>query len=98
MGNKQRNVRLLALMLAALCLFAWAAASPALEGLEHECAGEQCFLCLCLSLGQSLADMLLLPASLCFAVSFVVRCGIHHPNAIVPAAWTPVCLKVKLSN
>lgn len=98
MSRKYPNARLLALLLAVLCLFGCVTVALSFGDMDHDCAGEQCFLCLCLSLRQGMADVLALPASLCVLVYFVFKWGIPHQNVIVPASWTPVCLKVKLSD
>lgn len=98
MGNKQTYNRLLALLLAALCLFVCVTTALPSDDMAHECVGEQCFLCLCLSLRQNPAALSVLPVGLCVLVYFIFKCGIHLPCAIVPAFWSPVCLKVKLSD
>ena len=96
-----RVITVLAVLLALLCLFSYAAenAGAALD-VEHDCAGEDCFVCFLVRLQEKITDLLqglaVLASSAFLFVSVrrtVLFSGISHTNR-----ETPVCLKVKLSN
>lgn len=88
----------IAWLLAAVCLLCCAVeALPAHEP-DHTCSGEGCLVCLCISLREVLSAMAILLSGLVFAVCFEPICAHFGRTMISPRRWTPVCLKVKLSN
>jgi hypothetical protein len=68
---------------------------------DHDCMGEQSFVCRCVSIHKNLSGVLLIAAGACFVVfAFIAFSGSHSPERIDVsiAEQTPVYLKVKLSN
>lgn len=98
MAKKQMIHKIVMLLLAAVCLLGCLTVSLAAADMAHECSGELCFVCLCTSLGKQLAGTVLLPASLCVLVLIITKCVAQCQCRIFPTFWTPVYLKVKLSN
>ena len=65
----------------------------------HECAGEDCLICLGISLRENMTDILLIFASLLSLFALIVFA--YHVSIITVSSFTsetPVRLKVKLSN
>jgi len=101
MTKRTNAIRLLTTFVALICLFCFITSALA-SGFDksHDCAGERCMICLCISLREHIFSALLIFA----ALSFI--CGIDPILLGVPATsvesdsavMTPVCLKVKLSN
>ena len=68
---------------------------------EHDCTGEQCFVCLCVSIQKNLSGVFLIAAGACFVVfALIAFSGRQTPERtdVSIAEQTPVYLKVKLSN
>ncbi len=88
----------IAWLLAGVCLLCCVSGALPMHSLDHACTGEDCLVCLCISLREVLAAISVLLSVLCFAVCFV-RPHVHRSCILLsPRRWTPVCLKVKLSN
>lgn len=87
-----------ALLLAALCLLFCVAAAVPTHGPAHECSCESCLLCLCVSAREKLADMAILIPCLLFSFFPVVFFSLCEQVPFCSRRWTPVCLKVKLSD
>jgi hypothetical protein len=67
---------------------------------DHDCTGEQCFVCLCVSIQKNLSGMFLILTGAFFAfapVAFSRRCIFEKADNFI-VEQTPVYLKVKLSN
>ena len=101
MNTKMLAYRSLLLLLVAVCLFAYAVTVlPLRFDIPHECRGDSCFICLCISLCERLAGSLLLltavglTLAILFSAKFCIYCAADYDFV----AHTPVCLKVKLSN
>jgi hypothetical protein len=99
--KRNRAAAFLAILLTLLCVFSYAAENAGIEfDVEHDCAGEDCFVCFLVRLQEKITDLLqglavlASPAFLFASVQgTVLFSGIAHTNR-----ETPVCLKVKLSN
>jgi hypothetical protein len=68
---------------------------------DHDCTGEQCFVCLCVSIQKNLSGVFLIAAGACFVVfALIAFSGRQTPERtdVSIAEQTPVYLKVKLSN
>ena len=88
----------IAWLLAAVCLLCCLSEGLPRHGMDHACSGEDCLVCLCVSLREMLSAIAIVLAGLHFTVCFL-RAYIHPGSSLVsPRLWTPVCLKVKLSN
>ena len=100
--NREKITHLsLLLLLVAVCLFAYAVTVlPLRVDVPHECRGDSCFVCLCISLCERFAGFLLLTqvAGVAFFVLFACKFSIYSTADCRFAVHTPVCLKVKLSN
>ena len=88
-------------LLAAFCLFTFVA-SALLSGMaaDHECIGEDCPICMAVSLCRHILRALALLASVGLAAT-LIRIGLSHGLCARPrvfAPMTPVTLKVKLLN
>ena len=88
----------LALLLVAVCLFSCAAEALPVHGAAHACSGENCLVCLCISLRDHLSGLLFVLAGLFLSVCFVRTGDRGISTPLFSGRWTPVCLKVKLSN
>lgn len=98
MKNQRSIFIAIAWLLAAVCLLYCVSGALPMHSLDHTCTGEDCLVCLCISLREALATMSVLLAGLYFTVCFV-RSYVHRGYTLLsPRRWTPVCLKVKLSN
>ncbi len=91
------NKKLVAWLLIALCLFAfstYALTSGVLA--DHECTGEHCAVCLCMTLREQFQQLLL--AAVLLGGLLTVCCALRVEKCVwlsLRALWTPVCLKVK---
>ncbi len=85
-------------LLAAVCLLSCVMEAPPVHSLDHDCTGEGCPVCLCISLREVLASLTVLLAAVHLAIC-LARVPIRGCRPLFsPRRWTPVFLKVKLSN
>ena len=101
MTKRMNTIRLLTVFVALICLFCFITSALA-SGFDksHDCIGDSCMICLCISLREHIFSALLIFAALS------VICGIMPIFTDVPVisaksvftVATPVCLKVKLSD
>lgn len=83
-----------------VCLFVFVVSALA-SGLDmgHECTGEDCLICMAVSLREKLFTQLLLVAAiLTLGVVSVKASAEAAKTTPLPVTDTPVCLKVKLSD
>lgn len=96
--RKSIGFRFLALLLALVCLFCAFTASHAVSSLSHECEGKFCFLCLCISVREHFLSSYFPVSSALFLLVVLIKLEHTLEDVIFPAFWTPVCLRVKLSD
>ena len=67
---------------------------------DHDCEGERCFICLCVSACKNLSDVFLISACafLVFAPEALSATRISESTDLFITEQTPVFLKVKLSR
>ena len=87
-------------LLISVCLFVFVASALA-SGMDmgHECTGEDCLICMAISLREELFTQLL-PVAVIFALwALITKASAESSETYpLPVTDTPVCLKVKLSN
>lgn len=96
--RKHIGVRFLAGLMALFCLFFAFTASHAAGSFSHECEGKFCFLCLCSSVREHFLSSILPIGSGVILLTVLLRRERTWEDMIFPAFWTPVCLRVKLSD
>ena len=100
MKTGRRSIRVLAAVLAALCLIALALSFSLQCGRVHECAKEDCAVCLVVAVQKEIVRLLL--ALALAAGVLILGCGCYAIASYKAGACrvcaTPVRLKVKLSN
>lgn len=101
MNQKNQSARLIILVLIAVCFFAFIASALA-SGLNlgHECTGDDCLVCMAISLRERVSSWLvLLVSSLSILALATIKERVDHSACrFFPIPATPVCLKVKLSD
>ena len=101
MKNRKNAASLMLIALVAVCLFVFFASALASGHIsEHTCTGDDCLVCLAISVRESslrplihLACVITLVACLTVTMLAQVRSALFNY-----ATETPVCLKVKLSD
>ena len=87
-------------LLISVCLFVFVASALA-SGMDmgHECTGEDCLICMAISLREELFTNLLPVAAILALWALTVKTATEPARLCpIPVTDTPVCLKVKLSN
>ncbi len=96
-----KSLRSLALLLAVVCLFIFTASALASgHNMGHECTGEDCLICIALSVREKALASIVLLAVVAFALTLSPSSSYieNTVNFINTAFKTPVRLKVKLSD
>ena len=96
-----KGIRSLALILAVVCLFIFTASALASgHDMGHECTGEDCLICIALSVREKALASIVLLAVVAFALTLSLSSVFVEDIAksINSALKTPVRLKVKLSD
>ena len=101
MKTKGRTMQLAICVLVVLCALIFVVSSFA-SGMcrDHDCAGEQCAICLCISIMENISRILavVLASVPALALTVIVVRAFGHGASLDFADKTPVCLKVKLSD
>ena len=87
-------------LLVSVCLFVFVA-SALTSGIDmgHDCSGEDCLICIAISLREKLFTNLLPVAVILALWALTVKTATEPAKLCpLPVTDTPVCLKVKLSN
>ena len=99
--HSNRRVARVALLVALACL-AFFTLSTFSAGMliGHECAGEDCVVCFCLSVRQHMEEIatVLALVVVCSGLIIAARRFVRRMMALQIASCTLVCLKVKLSD
>ncbi len=99
--RSNRMVALVALLVAFACLALFTLDTFSAGMLiDHECAGEHCAVCFCLSVRQHMEELSVVVALAVFCFGFIIaarRLG-RRMMALQNTSCTLVCLKVKLSD
>ena len=97
--NRKTALCAVLIILAVVCLFSFVmGALSDCAPSEHDCHGEDCFLCLCLSLAEHASAWLTLLAFSVAGVCLLAQKAACHTADALFSATTPVRLKVKLSD
>ena len=97
--KKTSSLKRILVVLLAMCLFGFVVTSSVFSiGTHHDCTGEDCIVCFFIAMGERISAcniFVLLVATAVLLGSFLAHSCVetaflHH--------YTPVCLKVKLSD
>lgn len=98
MKSNRGILTMIAWILAAACLLCCVAQAAPAHGEEHCCSGDRCLVCLFVRLREHLAAISYLLAALLLLACPAPTCASCNRPVLSRQRWTPVCLKVKLSN
>jgi len=98
MARKHSFFETMALFMAVVCLLCTMTAALPHHDIEHNCSGADCLVCQCVSLREQFGQLQFVLVGLVWLSLLIFICAHNCKENIFSGRWTPVCLKVKLSN